>query len=43
MSNDEIGFSFLTEPEVPVWYLKARETIFNEGDPAAELYVIQSG
>jgi CRP-like cAMP-binding protein len=26
-----------------VWYLKAGETIFKEGDPAAELYVIRKG
>ena len=38
-----IGFGFLTEPETPVWYLKAGETVFKEGDQAAELYVIQKG
>jgi CRP-like cAMP-binding protein len=43
MSNDDIDFSFLAGSEVPVWYLKAGETIFKEGDPATELYVIQSG
>lgn len=43
MTIDPIGFDFLTESEVPVWYLKAGEKIFNEGDPAAELYVIKSG
>jgi len=43
MSDDVIGFSFLTESEVPVWYLKPGETIFKEGDAARELYIIQSG
>ena len=43
MSNDVIGFSFLAESNVPVWYLKPGETIFKEGDAAKELYVIQSG
>jgi CRP/FNR family transcriptional regulator, cyclic AMP receptor protein len=46
MSDGLVGFSFLTESteaEIPVWLLKAGETIFNQGDPATELYVIQSG
>ena len=46
MSDELIDFSFLTvstESEIPVWSLKAGETIFNQGDPATELYVIQSG
>ncbi len=43
MSDDVIGFSFLAESKVPVWYLKSGETIFKEGEPAKELYVIQSG
>jgi len=43
MSDDVIGFSFLAESKVPVWYLKPGETIFKEGDAAKELYVIQSG
>ena len=43
MSDDTIDFSFLTGSEVPVWVLKAGETIFNEGDPATTLYVIRSG
>src|SRR5450830_106116 len=33
MSDDAVDFSFLAGSEVPVWYLKAGETIFNEGDP----------
>ncbi|HMF26536.1 MAG TPA: cyclic nucleotide-binding domain-containing protein [Pseudolabrys sp.] len=43
MPDDVIGFNFLAESEVPVWYLKPGETIFKEGDTAKELYVIQSG
>lgn len=43
MSDDVIGFSFLAESKVPVWYLKPGEMIFKEGDTAKELYVIQSG
>jgi len=43
MPDDAIGFSFLVEADVPVWYLKAGETIFKEGEPAKELYVIKSG
>ena len=44
MSDDDVvGFSFLVESKVPVWYLKPGETIFKEGEPAKELYVIQSG
>ena len=43
MSDDVVGFSFLGESKVPVWYLKPGETIFKEGDTAKELYVIQSG
>ena len=41
--SDEIGFSFLAESQIPVWYLKPGETIFKEGETAKELYVIQSG
>jgi CRP-like cAMP-binding protein len=41
--SDDVGFSFLAESNVPVWYLKPGETIFKEGDTAKELYVIQSG
>ena len=43
MSDEIVGFSFLAESNVPVWYLKPGETIFREGDAAKELYVIQSG
>ena len=44
MSDDDVvGFSFLAELEMPVWYLKPGETIFKEGETAKELYVIRSG
>ncbi|HME28523.1 MAG TPA: cyclic nucleotide-binding domain-containing protein [Pseudolabrys sp.] len=43
MSDDVVGFSFLAESDIPVWYLKAGETIFKEGETAKELYVIKSG
>ncbi len=43
MSDDVVGFSFLAESEMPVWYLKPGETIFKEGETAKELYVIKSG
>jgi CRP-like cAMP-binding protein len=43
MSDDVVGFGFLTESNIPVWYLKPGETIFKEGETAKELYVIQSG
>ena len=43
MSKDAFDFSFLVGPEVAVRHLKAGEIIFKEGDPADEVYVIQSG
>lgn len=43
MSDDAVGFSFLAESSIPVWYLKPGETIFKEGETAKELYVIRSG
>lgn len=43
MSDDVVGFGFLAESDIPVWYLKAGETIFKEGETAQELYVIKSG
>jgi CRP-like cAMP-binding protein len=43
MSSDAIDFSILIGPHVPVRSFNAGETIFNEGDPATELYVIQKG
>jgi len=43
MSDDVVGFSFLADSKIPVWYLKPGEMIFKEGETAKELYVIQSG
>ena len=43
MSDDVVGFNFLAESNIPVWYLKPGETIFKEGETAKELYVIKSG
>jgi CRP/FNR family transcriptional regulator, cyclic AMP receptor protein len=43
MSNDTIDFGLLIGPRVPVRKFKAGETIFEEGDPATEVFVIQSG
>jgi len=43
MSEDAIDFSVLIGPQVAVRSFKVGETIFKEGDPATELYVIQSG
>lgn len=43
MSNDAVDFSILVSLGVPVRSFKRGETIFKEGDPATELYVIQSG
>src|SRR5262245_58851878 len=41
--EDVVGFSFLAESEMPVWYLEPGETMFKEGETAKELYVIRSG
>jgi CRP-like cAMP-binding protein len=43
MLDDVVGFGFLAGSNIPVWCLKAGETIFKEGEAAKELYVIQSG
>ena len=43
MSKDAIDFSVLIGPQVAARSFKVGETIFKEGDPATELYVIQSG
>ncbi len=43
MVNNPVDFSLLIGPSVPVRSFKAGETIFEEGDTATELYVIQSG
>ena len=43
MWDEVVGFSFLADSDIPVWYLKAGETVFKEGEEAKELYVIKSG
>jgi CRP-like cAMP-binding protein len=43
MSENDVDFSILIGKEVPTRSFKAGETIFREGDPADELYVIQEG
>ena len=43
MSENDVDFSVLIGKEVPTRSFKAGETIFREGDPADELYVIQEG
>jgi CRP-like cAMP-binding protein len=44
MSKEPFDFGFLVGSEgVSTRHFKAGETIFNEGDPAAEVYVIWSG
>jgi len=43
MSENDVDFSILIGKEVPTRSFRAGETIFREGDPADELYVIQEG
>lgn len=43
MSNDAIDFDLLVKSGAPVRSFKTGETIFKEGDPATELYVIERG
>ena len=43
MSNDAMDFSLLVKSGIPVRSFKPGETIFKEGDPANELYVIERG
>ncbi len=43
MSNDVDNFSLLLGPEVPTHDYAAGQTIFTEGDPGTEFYVIQRG
>jgi len=40
---EAIEFGILAGAGAPVREFKAGETIFNEGDPAQELFIIQSG
>ena len=43
MSNDADNFSLLLGPEVPTRAYAAGQTIFREGDPGSEFYVIERG
>ena len=43
MSKAPVDFSILIGPQTPVRTFKAGEVIFNEGDAATELFIIQSG
>jgi CRP/FNR family transcriptional regulator, cyclic AMP receptor protein len=43
MSNGAPSFELLLGPDVPIREYRAGETIFREGDPGAELFVIQRG
>jgi len=38
-----IDFGILIGPHIPIRQFRADETIFKEGDPATEFYVIQNG
>ena len=43
MTNTSIDFGLLAGAGAPVRAYKAGDTIFREGDPAVELFVIKSG
>jgi CRP/FNR family cyclic AMP-dependent transcriptional regulator len=43
MADTEVDFSILVGSGIPVRAFRQGETIFREGDPASELYVIKSG
>jgi len=43
MSNDTTDFSLLIGPQIPSRTFKAGDTIFKQGEPATELYVIKNG
>ncbi len=43
MSNDAVDFSLLAKCGVTTQPFKKGETIFKDGDPATEFYVIRSG
>jgi CRP/FNR family transcriptional regulator, cyclic AMP receptor protein len=43
MNDTSVDFTILAMARIPARSFKAGETIFQEGDPAEELYVIQSG
>lgn len=41
--TEAIDFGILTHAQSPAWSLKAGEVVFQQGDPAHELFVIKSG
>ena len=41
--SDGVNFGILLGPQVPRRTFKAGELIFREGDPASEMYVIETG
>lgn len=43
MTDTAVDFSLLARAGAPSRSFKAGDVIFNEGDPASELFVIQSG
>jgi CRP/FNR family transcriptional regulator, cyclic AMP receptor protein len=43
MADTAVDFGVLAGAGVPIRSFKAGETIFNEGDPAQELFVVKSG
>jgi CRP/FNR family transcriptional regulator, cyclic AMP receptor protein len=43
MTAEAVDFGILTGAGAPVREFKAGEVIFNEGDPAQDLFVVQSG
>ena len=43
MSGDEVDFSLLLRPEVPTRNFAAGETIFSEGEPGDEFFVVVRG
>jgi len=43
MTDTRVDFGILAGSGAPVRHFKAGDVIFNQGDPAEELYVIQSG
>jgi len=43
MTDNSVDFSLLVGPSVPTRSYAAGDTIFSEGDPATELFVIQKG
>ena len=43
MSNDEVDFSLLLRPEVPTRNFATGDTIFREGEPGDEFFVVVRG